>query len=129
MELVQEETTYINDRPKVKVQAVKKSENDKVTLEGTVFGLYAGEDIINAEGKVVVKKDTLIDKVTSDKEGAAAFHSDIPTGMTSCLSMRMIKLIHMNFRIRFPIKRFEGKSMCLRLIKMRKNISAREMQT
>ena len=55
MELVQEETTYINDRPKVKVQAVKKSENDKVTLEGTVFGLYAGEDIINAEGKVVVK--------------------------------------------------------------------------
>lgn len=78
MELVQEETTYINDRPKVKVQAVKKSENDKVTLEGTVFGLYAGEDIINAEGKVVVKKDTLIDKVTSDKEGAAAFHSDIP---------------------------------------------------
>jgi len=78
VELVQEETTYINDRPKVKVQAVKKSENDKVTLEGTVFGLYAGEDIINAEGKVVVKKDTLIDKVTSDKEGAAAFHSDIP---------------------------------------------------
>ena len=26
----------------------------------------------------MVKKDTLIDKVTSDKEGAAAFHSDIP---------------------------------------------------
>lgn len=52
VELVQEETTYINDRPKVKVQAVKKSENDKVTLEGAVFGLYAGEDIINAEGKV-----------------------------------------------------------------------------
>ena len=78
VELVQEETTYINDRPKVKVQAVKKSENDKVTLEGAVFGLYAGEDIMNAEGKVVVKKDTLIEKVTSDKEGAAAFHSDIP---------------------------------------------------
>lgn len=78
VELVQEETTYINDRPKVKVQAVKKSENDKETLEGAVFGLYAGEDIINAEGKVVVKKDTLIEKVTSDKEGAAAFHSDIP---------------------------------------------------
>ena len=73
MELVQEDATYINYRPNVKVQAVKKSENDKVTLEGTVFGLYAGEDIINAEGKVVVKKDTLIDKVTSDKEGAAAF--------------------------------------------------------
>lgn len=56
VELVQEETTYINDRPKVKVQAVKKSENDKETLEGAVFGLYAGEDIINAEGKVVVKR-------------------------------------------------------------------------
>lgn len=78
VELVQEETTYVNARPGVKVQAVKQSENDKVTLGGAVFGLYAGEDITNAAGTVIVKKDTLIETVTSDKDGVAAFQADIP---------------------------------------------------
>lgn len=78
VELVQEEAAYANARPGVKVQAVKQSENDKVTLEGAIFGLYAGEDITNAVGAVVVKKDTLIESVTSDKDGVAAFQADIP---------------------------------------------------
>lgn len=78
VELVQEEAAYANARPGVKVQAVKQSENDKVTLEGAIFGLYAGEDITNAAGAVVVKKDTLIESVTSDKDGVAAFQADIP---------------------------------------------------
>ena len=78
VELVQEEAAYVNARPGVKVQAVKQSENDKVTLEGAIFGLYAGEDITNAAGAVVVKKDTLIESVTSDKDGVAAFQADIP---------------------------------------------------
>lgn len=78
VELVQEEAAYVNARPGVKVQAVKQSENDKVTLEGAVFGLYAGEDITNATGAVVVKKDTLIESVTSDKDGVAAFQADLP---------------------------------------------------
>ena len=78
VELVQEEAAYVNARPGVKVQAVKQSENDKVTLEGAVFGMYAGENITNAVGSVVVKKDTLIESVTSDKDGVAAFQADIP---------------------------------------------------
>ncbi len=45
VELVQEEAAYVNARPGVKVQAVKQSENDKVTLEGAIFGLYAGKTL------------------------------------------------------------------------------------
>lgn len=78
VELVQEEAAYANARPGVKVQAVKQSENDKVTLEGAVFGLYAGEDITNAAGTVIVNKDTLIETAASDKDGVAAFQADIP---------------------------------------------------
>lgn len=77
VELVQEEAAYANARPGVKVQAVKQSENDKVTLAGAVFGLYAGEDITNAAGTVIVNKDTLIETAASDKDGVAAFQADI----------------------------------------------------
>ena len=80
VELVQEETTYHNQRPEVQVQVVKKSENDGVTLKGAVFGLYAAEDIALKDGTVLLKKDTLIQKVESDKEGNAQFTADIPIG-------------------------------------------------
>lgn len=80
VELVQEETTYDNQRPEVQVQVVKKSENDEVTLKGAVFGLYAAEDITLSDGTVLVKKDTLIQKAESDKEGNAKFTADIPIG-------------------------------------------------
>lgn len=80
IELVQEETTYDNQRPGIQVQVVKKSENDGVTLKGAVFGLYAAEDITLNDGTVLVKKDTLIQKAESDKEGNAEFTADLPIG-------------------------------------------------
>lgn len=70
---------YNNKRPVISVKAIKKSKDDGVTLAGAEFGLYAGEDI-SIDGKVVLQKDSLIETVTSDKEGAAAFTADIPIG-------------------------------------------------
>lgn len=74
VELVQEEAAYVNARPGVKVQAVKQSENDKVTLEGAVFGLYAAEDIRHPNGKSedVHKKDELVAQDTI-QDGKADF--------------------------------------------------------
>lgn len=72
------EVTFNNDRPGVQVQVIKKSENDDVTLKGAIFGLYAAEDIKAHDGTVLVKAGTLIEQVTSDGEGLAAFKSDIP---------------------------------------------------
>lgn len=78
VELAASETTFTNDRPEIKVNVVKKSKNDDVTLEGAVFGLYAAEDIKKADGTVLVKKDTLIERKTSDSDGNAVFTADIP---------------------------------------------------
>ena len=77
-ELAAGEVSYVNERPDLEVQAVKKSENDKTSLKGAVFGLYAAEDIKAADGAVLVKKDTLIEQCVSDGEGNAKFQADIP---------------------------------------------------
>ncbi len=59
---------------------VKQDKETTNPLPGGIFGLYADEDILNADGAVVVKKDTLIEKVTTNGEGKAAFTSDLPIG-------------------------------------------------
>ena len=38
-------------------------------LEGAVFGLYAKEDIVNKDGKVIVKADTQIERGVTGKDG------------------------------------------------------------
>ena len=42
-----------------------------------MFGLYAGEDIKNMQGKVVVEKDTLLETKATDQEGRLTFESDL----------------------------------------------------
>ena len=45
-----------NQRQKVEIEVLKKSEATKEPLAGVSFGLYAGEDLLNAAGEIVVKK-------------------------------------------------------------------------
>lgn len=49
-------------------------------LEWAVFGLYAAEDVVNADGKVVVAKDALVEKAVTGKDGKCVFTSDLPLG-------------------------------------------------
>lgn len=79
VELSKATAEYDNARPDISVKAVKKSEKDGVTLAGAEFGLYAGEDI-KIDGNTVLQKDSLIETVTSDQDGTAAFTADIPIG-------------------------------------------------
>lgn len=74
------DTTFQNDRQKAEVSVVKQDKETTNPLPGGIFGLYADEDILNADGAVVVKKDTLIEKVTTNGEGKSAFTSDLPIG-------------------------------------------------
>lgn len=69
-----------NERQKVQITVTKKDAETKENLEGAVFGLYAKEDIADADGKVLQKKDTLIEKRVTNKEGIAVFLSDLPLG-------------------------------------------------
>lgn len=69
-----------NERQKVQVTVVKKDAETGEYLEGAVFGLYAKEDIVNADGKVLQSKDALIERRLTDSDGKALFLSDLPLG-------------------------------------------------
>lgn len=69
-----------NQRQKVEIEVLKKSEATKEPLEGVSFGLYAGEDIVNAAGKVVVKKDELVAVEKTDQKGKLKYSNTIPHG-------------------------------------------------
>ena len=74
------ETTFENDRQKAAVSVVKKDKDTLNPLDGGIFGLYAGCDITNADGAVVMSKGTLIEKATTGEDGKAVFQSDLPVG-------------------------------------------------
>lgn len=74
--------TFTNDRQKADVSVVKKDKDTENPLSGGVFALYAGSDIANADGNVVVKKGTLIEKSTTGADGKAVFNADIPIGFS-----------------------------------------------
>lgn len=47
-----------------------------------MFGLYAGSDIKNADGSVVVSKGTLIEKAVTGEDGKVVFTADLPIGFS-----------------------------------------------
>ena len=69
-----------NERQKVQITVVKKEAGTKEVLEGAVFGLFAKEDIVNKDGKVVVKAGTEIERGVTGKAGTLTFVSDLPLG-------------------------------------------------
>ena len=62
------------------VVVTKQDKDTENPLDGGIFGLYAASDITNADGTVVVKKGTLIEKVTTGNDGTAKFTADLPLG-------------------------------------------------
>ena len=77
-EVVLGSVTIKNNRQKAKVTVVKQDDTTKNPLPGGIYGLYAGADIKAADGKVVVKKDTFIEKVTTGADGSAVYKADLP---------------------------------------------------
>ena len=77
-EVVLGSVTIKNNRQKAKVTVVKQDDITKNPLPGGIYGLYAGADIKAADGKVVVKKDTFIEKVTTGADGSAVYKADLP---------------------------------------------------
>lgn len=69
-----------NERQHILIEILKKDAVTKEPLEGVVFGLYAGEEIINAAGETVVEKDAMIELAATGKDGKLAFSSDLPHG-------------------------------------------------
>ena len=82
VDVVFSETTFTNDRQKAEVVVTKQDKDTENPLDGGIFGLYAASDIKNADGTVVVKKGTLIEKVTTGNDGTAKFTADLPLGFS-----------------------------------------------
>ena len=79
-EVVFADVTFNNERQKADVSVVKQDKDTKKPLKGGIFALYASDDIRNADGTVVVKKGTLIEKATTGADGNAKFTADLPIG-------------------------------------------------
>ena len=73
-------TDWQNNRQKAEVEVVKKEKDSDHVLEGAVFALCAKEDITGADGKVILKADTVIEELATDKEGKLSFTADLPIG-------------------------------------------------
>ena len=82
VDVVFSETTFTNDSQKAEVIVTKQDEDTENPLDGGIFGLYAASDITNADGAVVVKKGTLIQKATTGADGTAKFTADLPLGFS-----------------------------------------------
>lgn len=82
VETVFSESTFHNDRQKAEVSVLKQDKDTLNSLDGGVFGLYAGRDITNADGNIVVSKGTLIEKAVTGEDGKAVFTADLPIGFS-----------------------------------------------
>lgn len=70
--------TIINNRTKACIRIIKKDVNTSKPLRGAEFGVYAATDIHNAKGVKIIAKDTLLEKIISNKEGIAETTVPLP---------------------------------------------------
>lgn len=78
--LIQQDLLFSCDRQVLEIFATQHDADNHSFVEGAVFGLYPAQDIKTADGKVILKADTMIAKAESGEDGKAIFHSDIVPG-------------------------------------------------
>ena len=76
--VIYESVTYTNDRQKLDMSVIKKDAEEDTPVAGAEFGLYAAEDIENANGEVIIEAGTLLETAVSDENGRIAFKKDYP---------------------------------------------------
>lgn len=76
---IEEELEFSNERQKVELSVEKQDAETGKALKGATFGLY-NKEAISSGDKVVVKADTLLQEITSNEKGKAAFTLDLPLG-------------------------------------------------
>ena len=76
---IEEKLEFSNERQKVELSVEKQDAETGKALKGATFGLYSKEAISSGD-KVIVKADTLLQDITSNEKGKAAFTLDLPLG-------------------------------------------------
>ncbi len=80
MEVVTFSTDWQNSRQKAEIQVLKTEKDSDRVVEGTVFALCAKEGITNAEGRVIMEADTVIEEKATNQDGKLTFAADLPIG-------------------------------------------------
>lgn len=70
---------FSNERQKVELSVEKQDAETGKALKGATFGLY-NKEAISSGDKVIVKADTLLQEITSNEKGKAAFTLNLPLG-------------------------------------------------
>ncbi len=73
-----ESTTIHNTRQKAEVSVAKQDSDTGQPLVGGRYTLYAGNDIRNAAGQVIVAKGTALETAATGADGSAAYSVDLP---------------------------------------------------
>ena len=76
---IEEKLKFSNERQKVELSVEKQDAETGKVLKGATFGLY-NKEAISSGDKVIVKADTLLQEITSNEKGKAAFTLDLPLG-------------------------------------------------
>lgn len=76
---IEEKLEFSNERQKVELSVEKQDAETGKALKGATFGLY-NKEAISYGDKVIVKADTLLQEITSNEKGKAAFTLDLPLG-------------------------------------------------
>ena len=76
---IEEKLEFSNERQKVELSVEKRDAETGKALKGATFGLY-NKEAISSGDKVIVKADTLLQEITSNEKGKAAFTLDLPLG-------------------------------------------------
>lgn len=76
---IEEKLEFSNERQKVELSVEKQDAETGKALKGATFGLY-NKEAISSGDKVIVKADTLLQEITSNEKGKAAFTLDLPLG-------------------------------------------------
>ena len=76
---IEEKLEFSNERQKVELSVEKLDAETGKALKGATFGLY-NKEAISSGDKVIVKADTLLQEITSNEKGKAAFTLNLPLG-------------------------------------------------
>lgn len=70
--------SILNENVRTDIKLIKKDDKTKRPVSGATFGFYSKDDIYDVDGNIVVKKDELITKITTDADGVAKIPFDVP---------------------------------------------------
>ena len=76
---IEEKLEFSNERQKVELSVEKQDAEIGKALKGATFGLY-NKEAISSGDKVVVKAETLLQEITSNEKGKAAYTLHLPLG-------------------------------------------------